>query len=121
MCCTGQGLRQDDAGAALARTVARAGQRVWWVPAGDATSLVTILLELVVELKAPPFELELAREGHRSLSALVWQYLEAAPPGWLLVFDNVDLPEELTADGAGGPSLADANGRSAHRRAVLSS
>jgi tetratricopeptide (TPR) repeat protein len=81
-----------------AQAAVAGGSRVWWITARDETSLITDLLELVMDLAATSAEIRHARTGMRSLTDLVWRRLEALPSRWLLVVDNADEPDLLAAD-----------------------
>jgi tetratricopeptide (TPR) repeat protein len=92
------GLGKTAIALATAERAQLKGRCVWWVR-GERLSLSADLLEVTRQLGARPYELEEARTGRRSAPALVWQYLRQAEPGWVLVVDGADEPEELSAEG----------------------
>ena len=78
----------------LAREADRRGRRVWWVPAADARTLSTALLEVAAEAGARPGEVAQAIAGERDPADLLWRCLAQSPP-WLLVFDGAGDPGVL--------------------------
>lgn len=79
---------------AVAARVVAAGGRAWWVPAGDAESMTSVLLGLAGELGASPERLREADARRVNPSDVLWGQLDVAR-GWVLVLDNVDDPAEL--------------------------
>ena len=89
----------------VAEEAARSGRSVWWVPAGDAATMTTALLDLARALGASPSEVVGARAGRCNPADLLWRFLEARP-GWLLIFDNADDLDALAVGDADAGSGA---------------
>ncbi|MFV2087314.1 tetratricopeptide repeat protein [Micromonospora sp. LOL_021] len=64
----------------------------WWVRAHDARSLSDGLVSLARVLGANDVDVAAIRAGTGAAKDRLWDLLERADPGWLLVFDNVDDP-----------------------------
>ncbi|WP_255953033.1 tetratricopeptide repeat protein [Streptomyces odontomachi] len=80
-----------------ARGAADRGVTVWWVSAADETALVGGLREVALQAGAAPALTAMAWAGHASAPDLLWRTLRRLPERWLLVIDNADRPELLTA------------------------
>jgi tetratricopeptide (TPR) repeat protein len=111
------GIGKSTAAIELAR-LAQPDRRVWWVSAVDGTCLVAGMLTVARRLGAT--ELDLAALAMHSGDGLdwLWELLNTAPDGWLLVFDNADHPRLLSGPSA---SVADGTGwvRASRRGLVL--
>jgi len=79
---------------------------VWWLEVPDAASLDTALLALVATLGVDEAHIDLARANTQRLCDLAWSLLDQIS-AWVLVFDNVDVPESLTV---GNLRVRDGNG-----------
>lgn len=84
----------------------RQGLQAWWLRVPDAASLDTALLALVAALGVDEARIDLARSSTQRLWDLVWSLLDQIS-AWVLVFDNVDVPESLTV---GDLRVRDGNG-----------
>lgn len=78
-----------------ARPVGR--RLVWWVSAGDRSTLDAGLVTVARQLGAAQADLEAIAVGAPDGPDRFWALLERAPAGWLLVFDNADDPDVLAA------------------------
>lgn len=67
-------------------------RRAWWISANDLPSLTEGLVSLAEELGAGPAHLAAIRSRSPRGWERLWELLNQARPGWLLVFDNVDDP-----------------------------
>ncbi|GAB3151478.1 tetratricopeptide repeat protein [Micromonospora sonneratiae] len=70
----------------------RNGRPAWWISAKDTPSLTEGLVGLAAELGANHVHLMAIRSEAPRARERLWELLSQAPPGWLLVFDNVDDP-----------------------------
>ncbi|MBB4935029.1 tetratricopeptide (TPR) repeat protein [Lipingzhangella halophila] len=89
------GIGKSTVAVAVAEKAMALGREVFWVRPG---SVPASMLEAAVELGAPMGEAERYASSPRRAARWVWRHLEAADTPWLLVFDNVDRPEELDPD-----------------------
>jgi tetratricopeptide (TPR) repeat protein len=100
------GVGKSTVAAELARRV-RAEHPVWWVSAADASSLAGGLVTVARSLGAGQVDLRAMAAQAGDGPDRLWALLDRAPSGWLLVFDNADLPDLL---GAPAAAVADGTG-----------
>jgi len=96
------GLGKSTVALAVAEEARSRGWVVWWVSAGDATSLTGGMLEVLNQLGAPASVTQPVREGAPTAAERAWDFLNGHHPSagrWLLIFDNADLPGLLAAPG----------------------
>lgn len=89
------GVGKSTVAATVAEAAMAQGREVFWVRPGNVPAS---MLEAAVELGAPMDEAERYASSPKRAARWVWRHLEAADTPWLLVFDNVDRPEELDPD-----------------------
>jgi tetratricopeptide (TPR) repeat protein len=93
------GIGKSTVAAELARR-ALPRRQVWWVSAADGSSLSAGMLSVARRLGATQLDLEALASQAGDAPDRLWDLLEAAPEGWLLVLDNADQPEMLAVRGA---------------------
>ncbi|HXM54355.1 MAG TPA: tetratricopeptide repeat protein, partial [Candidatus Dormibacteraeota bacterium] len=93
------GVGKSTVAAELARR-AHFGRQVWWVSAADTSSLTAGIVSVARRLGAKQLDLEALETQAGDAPDRLWDLLEAAREGWLLVLDNADQPEALAARGA---------------------
>jgi tetratricopeptide (TPR) repeat protein len=97
------GLGKSTVALAIAEQARVRGWLVWWVNAGDATSLTGGMLEVLHQLGAPASVTQPVREGAPTAAERAWDFLNGhhqTSGRWLLIFDNADLPGLLAPAGA---------------------
>jgi tetratricopeptide (TPR) repeat protein len=100
------GVGKSTVAAELARLV-QADRHVWWVSAGDGSSLTAGIVTVARRLGAREVDLEALITGVGDGPDRFWALLEQSHREWLLVFDGADQPGLLapratsTADGTG--------------------
>jgi hypothetical protein len=97
------GLGKSTVALAVAEEARTRGWLVWWVNAGDATSLTGGMLEVLHQLSAPASVTQPVREGAPTAAERAWDFLNGhhqASGRWLLILDNADSPGLLAPPGA---------------------
>ena len=101
------GIGKSTVALSIAHAARVQGWRVWWVTAIDTASLTGGLLEVLYQLGAPESVTQPVREGAPIAAECAWRFLNGAHQAgrrWLLVLDNADTPEVLSAKGATSPA-----------------
>ncbi|WP_405593778.1 tetratricopeptide repeat protein [Streptomyces sp. NBC_01410] len=80
------------------------GRHVWWV---RADRLSQSMLEVARLVGIPVSITDATWRGNGSQTDLIWSYLNRMNEPWLLVFDNVDEPQQL---GPGGGAVSEGTG-----------
>ncbi|WP_203886465.1 tetratricopeptide repeat protein [Planotetraspora kaengkrachanensis] len=103
----------------LAAEARRLGRPVWWVNAADSLSLRGGSLEILRQLGAPEWVAREVRDAAPTAADRFWTFLDGPSTvrRGLLIFDNADAPELLSADGVSTP--ADGTGWIRPSRRVL--
>ncbi|MFI6497953.1 tetratricopeptide repeat protein [Nonomuraea typhae] len=105
------GCGKSEIALAVARRMSDLGRRVWWIDARHPEQISAGMREIAGRLGASDSQLELVWAGKgRNPVDLVWDLLNGPfEPPWLLIFDNADQPQLLSAvEGLQGDEAKDA-------------
>jgi tetratricopeptide (TPR) repeat protein len=94
------GMGKSTVATELARRIGT-DRSAWWVSAGDVTSLTAGMITVARRLGATLADIQAIAAQAPDAPDRLWELLERAPRGWLLILDNADQPELLC--GTPGP------------------